>query len=180
MFLQYMVYEVSGSKPFMLSLRKSCQWFLPGAQSLNSLSFMGVKASYGMGLKSAQHRVAQCPCSIKCLFKEIRSALTPSLLFFVLSLCVVLEISKVQRSSPLHLPFVVGADSWLWRWLWDKVSYTVVNFGKRSHTYTMFFFEYSLSEVTKFRKYFLYADIAKWKEDNVWVCLKGQDLHFDI
>jgi hypothetical protein len=38
---------------------------------------MGIKDSYGMGLKSAQ--AWGCPCSMKCLFKEIRSALALSI-----------------------------------------------------------------------------------------------------
>ncbi len=38
--------------------------------------FMGVKSRYSVGLKSAQ--ALGCPCSVKCLFKDIRSALTPS------------------------------------------------------------------------------------------------------
>ncbi len=37
----------------------------------------GVIASYGVGLKSAQ--AWGCPCSIKCILKDIRSGLTPSL-----------------------------------------------------------------------------------------------------
>jgi len=36
---------------------------------------MGVKASYGMGLRSAH--ACGCLCSKKCLFKDIRSAPTP-------------------------------------------------------------------------------------------------------
>ncbi len=42
--------------------------------------FMEVKASYGLGLTSAQ--AWGCPCSIKSLFKDIKSALTSSLPLF--------------------------------------------------------------------------------------------------
>jgi hypothetical protein len=38
---------------------------------------MAVKASYDKGFKSAE--AWGFPCTIKCLFKDIRSALTPSL-----------------------------------------------------------------------------------------------------
>jgi hypothetical protein len=82
------------------------------------------------------------PCSIKCLFKDIRSALILTSPFSVLSLSlfVVLEIARCKCAQPLHpFPFVAGLDSWLWSWLWDKVSqleHLVPN--------TMFFFEYCL------------------------------------
>ncbi len=85
---------------------------------------------------------------MKCLFKDIRSALTPpsplSLFLFV-----VLEISRQiqicstnSRDVPLHpFSFVVGVDSWLRSWLWQKVSYSHL---RHRVPYTMFFFEYSL------------------------------------
>jgi hypothetical protein len=61
---------------------------------------MGVKASYGVVLKSAQ--AWACPCSIKCLFEDIISALTSSLplLQTLPFLPVVLEIGrKIQMCS---------------------------------------------------------------------------------
>ncbi len=76
-----------------------------------------------MGLKSAQ--AWGCPCSIKCLFKDLSSLSYP---FSILSLflLVVLEISWLyQWAQPLNpFPFVVGVDSWLpvRSWLWGKVS----------------------------------------------------------
>ncbi len=88
-----------------------------------------------MGLKSAQ--AWGCPCSMKCLFKDLRSALAP----FPPLLCTrvyikkqVLEISRqIKRCSTngrdlphSTLPFVVGMD-----WIADygvdyeiKVSYS--------------------------------------------------------
>jgi hypothetical protein len=79
---------------------------------------MGVKAIYDMGLKSA-HRHVGCPYSDKCLFKDIRSALTPSLpLLRTLPypICCLANkqidtnvLNQQERSSPLHsFPFVVG------------------------------------------------------------------------
>ncbi len=41
--------------------------------------FMGVISRYSVGLKSAQ--ALGCPSSVKCLFEDIGSALTPSLMF---------------------------------------------------------------------------------------------------
>jgi hypothetical protein len=76
---------------------------------------MGVKASYGVGVKSA----GVAPSSMKCLFNYIRSALTPFLplhcTFFTYKKPV-FEISRQipigERSSPLHpIPFVVVVDS---------------------------------------------------------------------
>ncbi len=110
---------------------------------------MRVKGSYGVGLKSAQ--AWGCPCSIKCLLKDIRSALTLSLSLFCT--CVYIKpfwkladrykcaqpIGDIFPTSPL--PFVLGVHSWLWSWLWDTVSYSQL---RHRVPYTMFFFEYSL------------------------------------
>jgi hypothetical protein len=77
---------------------------------------MGVKASYCVVLKSAQAK--GCLCSIKCLFKDIRPALTP---FFVLTLFL-LAVSEISRQMQMFstnrrdlphsapFPFVGGVD----------------------------------------------------------------------
>jgi hypothetical protein len=80
--------------------------------------FMGVKASYGVGLESAPAR--GCPCSIKCFFKDIRSALTLSIPPPSFFLFVILEMSRQikmcstnRRDLPLlhPFPFAVGMYS---------------------------------------------------------------------
>jgi hypothetical protein len=92
-------------------------------------SFYGSKPD-GLGLKSAQAR--GCLCSIKCLFKDIWPlvvwpALTHSLSVISLFLFLFWELSKcaqpIGEIFPLHpFSFVVGVDSRLWSWQWDKVS----------------------------------------------------------
>ncbi len=87
---------------------------------------MGDKASYGMGLKSAQ--AWGSPCSMKCLFKDIRPALTPFPPFSIRT-CVYIKNRfwksagrykcaqpKVETAFPLYC-------SWPRSWQWDKVSY---------------------------------------------------------
>ncbi len=100
---------------------------------------MGNNACYGVGLKSAQSW--GCPCSIKCLFKDIRSALTPSLrispfscwLFWKLADRCKCAQPKGEICAIQPFPFVVGVDNWLRSWLCDK-----------GVSYTKFFFECSL------------------------------------
>jgi hypothetical protein len=102
---------------------------------------MGVKASFGVGLKSAQ---AWCyPCSIKGLFKDIRSALIPSLplLHTFPFLLVVLEIGRQiqmcltnRRDLPHFIPFPLYGG-----WIADfRVDYeirgVIVDSGIGPHT----------------------------------------------
>ncbi len=95
---------------------------------------MGVEASYGVGLKSAQEW--GCPCSIKCLLKVIRSALTPSLL--LLFTCVYIKnrfwklADRYKCAQPIEElfptpPLSLCSGSWGWIEdygvdMWDKVS----------------------------------------------------------
>jgi hypothetical protein len=83
--------------------------------------FMGVKASYGVGLKSAQ--AWGCPWSMKCLFKDIRSTLTPFLPLSVL----------VFTWKPVPpFPFVGG---WIADYVIDfEIRWIVVDSGIGSHT----------------------------------------------
>jgi hypothetical protein len=90
--------------------------------------FMGVNS---VGLKSAQPW--GCPCFLKCLFKDIRSAFSPSLP--LLRTCVYIKnqfwkladryncvLTNRRDLPPCPLFIVVGVDSWISSWLWDKVS----------------------------------------------------------
>ncbi len=116
---------------------------------------MGVKASHSMELK--QRKFIDCLLyGLKsaqawgCLFKYIRSALTP---FHLPSAYLSLHKKKLKKTcfrkladrykcaqpigeifSTPPLPFVVGVDSWLRSWLRDKVSYSQLRHRVGSHT----------------------------------------------
>ncbi len=115
-----------------------------------------LKPGTAWGLKSAQAWGCQWQFSMKCLFKDLRSALIPSLPL----LCTcdikkpVLEISRqiqicstnrraFSHSAPLLL--VVGVDSWQRSWLWDKASYSQLRHRVPN---TMFFCENRLCSIS--------------------------------
>jgi hypothetical protein len=98
---------------------------------------------------------AHCPCSITCLFKVIRSALTPPLPPFQFSYLFFWKLADrhkwaqpcnrrdLLRSTPFPCS---GVDSWLRSWLLDKVSYSQLRYRV---PYSMLFFEYSLKAAGK-------------------------------
>jgi hypothetical protein len=97
-------------------------------------------------LKSAE--AWGCPCSVKYLFKDIRSALTPSSPCSILSLflLVVLEISiQIQMRSynkidlPHSTPFLCGGGGWIAVYRVDsEIKWVIVKLRRRV-PYTMFF-----------------------------------------
>ncbi len=107
-----------------------------------------------------------CPCSIKWLLKDIRSALTPSLLPLPLSffLFVDLELSKqIQMCSTIRrdLPYYTPFPLWWW-WISDygvdyEIMWVIVNSGRGPHIRTLCF-----SSITVF----------VWK----WICQTLQQL----
>ncbi len=112
---------------------------------------MGVKASYGVGLKSAQ--AWGCPPMLqKCIFKGIRSALTPSLpllrtLPFPIN-CFGNQqtdanvLNQQERFSSLRTTFPLQ-----WGWVTDYgVDYEIneLQSTPQRGPYTLLIFEYSL------------------------------------
>jgi hypothetical protein len=78
---------------------------------------------------------AYCPSSMKCLFKDIRSALTPSrpLLYTcvyykkpVLEIRKQIQVCSTNRRDFPTSPFAVRADSWQRSWQWYKMSFSLL------------------------------------------------------
>jgi hypothetical protein len=103
---------------------------------LGNLDFCYRCTSYGVGLKSGQ--AWGCLSSMKCIFKDIRSALTPSLYlnkknFWEISRQIKMCAQPTGEIFPTPPPFsfLAGVDSWQRSWLYE----TTPAYGPTHHVF---------------------------------------------